>query len=643
MTEGKASRRSFSIRGTAVPRLTRRRVLQWGVALTGLPIGALLLQACGTATTATPRPTTAASAATPKPTAATVRPTAAATTTAGVQPATLKNVPRNRTLVLTGVPEAPNQFTGDVAMQNPFLPGITRSGFQVMMEPLYFYNSYYTDKVCGPPGMACTDGEIPWLATSYQYNSDSTEILVKLRKGVTWSDGQPFTAKDVVFTVNMLKENAPKLTWSVDMKTWVKDIVAPDDYTVKFTLTAPNPHFFFDHFQFHEDIGVQIVPEHVFNGQDPLKFSNFDLAKGWPVVTGPYRLVHSDSQQKIWDRRADWWAAKTGFHPLPAPERLVFQPGYDSTKQVELLIANAADTSFLLTTGDVQSAIQRNPKLQSWTGDKPPYGCVDYWTPALGFNDAKPPYNDPDIRWAINYAINRDEILKIAYKGGGQSALVPYAAFPALQPYIDSVSDLLRTYPVGTTDLAKSAQIMQSKGYAKDSSGLWAKDGKRLPLATITFSLFEDIAPLVAAQLRKAGFDAAFKMPANFGTLISTGQAEGYIWGGNASVRSPYATLKLYQAKRSPFYWENKTFDGIVTQMAVTTRTDPKLKTLLHQAMSIWLKELPAIPLVQLYERTPFNTTYWTGWPDQHNPYINTIFIHRTFLLIVNSLKPAQG
>ena len=70
-----------------------------------------------------------------------------------------------------------------------------------------------------------------------------------------------------------------------------------------------------------------IVPEHIFKGQDPQTFTNFDLAKGWPVVTGPYKLVYSDPQQKIWDRRDDWWGAKTGFHPLPAPERMIFLPG----------------------------------------------------------------------------------------------------------------------------------------------------------------------------------------------------------------------------------------------------------------------------------------------------------------------------
>ena len=328
---------------------------------------------------------------------------------------------------------------------------------------------------------------------------------------------------------------------------------------------------------------------------------------------------------------------------MPAPERLVFLPGYASGTQLNKLINNEADTTFVLTIGDVEAAIKQNPKINSWTGSQPPYGNVDYWTTVLGFNDSKPPYDDPDIRRAVNYAVNRDELLKIAYKGGGEKALVPLAALPTLQPYIESVKDLTDKYDVGTFDLAKSAQILQSKGYAKDNSGVWAKDGQHLTLNIITFSLFEDVAPVLVSQLRKGGFDASFKMPDNMSTLVMGGDAEGFVWGGNLSVLTPDTTLKLYQAGAPPWNWKNDDFDKIVDQMFVTGTSDPKMPSLYHDAMDIWLKELPNIPLVQLYARTPFNTTYWSGWPDQNNPYVNTIFIHRTFEMIVASLQPAQA
>jgi ABC-type transport system substrate-binding protein len=165
------------------------------------------------AATTAPAPTTAAAAApatataVPKPAAA---PTTAPAAAAGDLTA-LKQVPRNKTWISVGVGgEAPQQFS-DVTLQNPFLTGISRSGYQVVMEPLFYYNAYHTDAACGPAGIQCNNGEIPWLGTDYKFSPDFKQVTVNLRKGVEWSDGQPFTAKDVVFTVKMLVANAPKL------------------------------------------------------------------------------------------------------------------------------------------------------------------------------------------------------------------------------------------------------------------------------------------------------------------------------------------------------------------------------------------------------------------------------------------------
>ena len=57
------------------------------------------------------------------------------------------------------------------------------------------------------------------------------------------------------------------------------------------------------------DIGVYIVPKHVFEGQDWTTFKHFDLAKKWPVTTGPWQVVDASLQQKVFDRRPTWWAA----------------------------------------------------------------------------------------------------------------------------------------------------------------------------------------------------------------------------------------------------------------------------------------------------------------------------------------------
>ena len=582
------------------------------------------------------------------PTAAPSTPTVVQQTGATSQ---TQSVPRAQTLVLVCVDQPPGQFT-DAELMNPFQVGITRSGFNIAFEPLYYYNPYHTDQVCGPSGLTCQNGEIPWLAESYAYNQDFTQVTAKLRNGVTWSDGQPFTAQDIVFTINMLKENAPKLIWSIDMKQWVKDATAIDDHTVQITLNNPNPRFFFSYFMFHEDIGIQIVPEHVWKGQDPTKFTNFDLAKGWPVTTGPWKLTLSSTQQKFWDRRADWWAAKTGFHPLPAPQRIIYLPFATDPQVVGMMLQNKVDNAIpVQTLQNFKTLFAQNPKITTWSGDKPPYGYMDWWPWGLGFNDSKPPYDDPDIRWAINYAIDRAQIVKIGYQGAGDATLLPYPRFPALVKYLNTIQDLFQKFPIGTFDLTKTTEIMQSKGYQKDNAGLWAKGGKRIPMVIQITSNFLPIAPVVVAQMRKAGFDASFKISPNLATLMSTGELDAFLSGHGGSVRDPYFTLRLYQSRFSaptgqpatyPYRWKNQEFDKIVDEMGTIADNNPKLVTLFHHAMEIWMKNLPDIPLVLNYHRIPLDTTYWQNWPTATNPYINYANFHRTAPLWINTIKPTH-
>ncbi|MGH2460887.1 MAG: ABC transporter substrate-binding protein [Chloroflexota bacterium] len=622
---------------------------------------ALLLVACSrnpfasspTASTSSKSSSTPTTGATPRPATTSASPTVAPKSTAAPQssPAAVSQVPREQTLIL-GCADGPGNQFADVQLMNPYLPGISRSGYNFVMEPLYYYNPYHTGSVCGPAGITCQDGEIPWLAESYSYSSDFKQLSIKIRPNVTWSDGQPFTANDVMFTVNMLKDNAPKLTWSTDMRQWVKEATAIDDHTVQVTLTNPNPRFFFSYFEFHEDIGIQIQPEHIWKGKDPTTFTNFDLSKGWPIVTGPWHLTLSSASQKIWDRRSDWWATTTGFHPLPKVQRVIYLPEYDEPKLVELLVSNQADETLDLRPRNAKAALARNPKLAVWTtNNASPYGYLDWWPVSLGFNDSKAPYSDPDIRWAIDHAINRKQIVDLGYGGAGSPTLLPYPNFPALLPYLEGLSDITKDYPIDSFDPAKTAQMMEAKGYAKSQGGFWTKDGKQLSLVILISQIMQDITPVVVAQLRKAGFNADFKSPSDVGTLELEGTKDAFINGHGGSVRDPYFTLRLYQSRYSaptgqaavyPYRWHDADFDKIVDQMGETAPSDPKLENLFHQAMQIWIPALPDIGLVQWYHRIPVNTTYWKNWPDEKNPYINTANWHRTSPLLINELEPVM-
>ena len=102
-----------------------------------------------------------------------------------------------------------------------------------------------------------------------EYNADFTEMTVKLRQGIYWSDGVEFTAADVVYTVETQRDT-PGLTWSGQLSTQVNTVEALDDYTVKFTLKAPNSRF-----QALFSVrwnAAWIMPKHIFENQDPLTY-----------------------------------------------------------------------------------------------------------------------------------------------------------------------------------------------------------------------------------------------------------------------------------------------------------------------------------------------------------------------------------
>src|SRR5205807_1188178 len=134
------------------------------------------------------------------------------------------------------------------------------------------------------------------------------------------------------------------LGYSTTYKEWLKGVDTPDDLTAVLNLNKANPRFFEENLARGWENHQVMMPEHIWKGQDPKTFTNFDLAKGWPVGTGAYKLVSSSPQQMVYDRRDDWWGAKTGFKPLPAPERIILIPASSDEATAQLYIGNKADS-----------------------------------------------------------------------------------------------------------------------------------------------------------------------------------------------------------------------------------------------------------------------------------------------------------
>ena len=241
----------------------------------------------------------------------------------------------------------------------------------------------------------------------------------------------------------------------------------------------------------------------------------------------------------------------------------------------------------------------------------------------------------------------------MGYEGASVPNPTSYPDYAPLRKYIDSISDLLEKYPTNEFNLTKSAERMTKAGWAKNGDGFWAKDGKVFEIPLIAWAFFGEVGPIIAEQLRKAGFEASYSQPADIGTQVQQGTAWGgaSLCGHGGSVADPYLTLELYHSRHIkptgeptwPFFrWKNEAYDAIVEEISTVPMNSPRLFELFRKAMEIWLPELPDPPLFQFYHRIPNNTEYWTNWPSDENNYVNEAWWHLTFPILLLNLKAAK-
>jgi peptide/nickel transport system substrate-binding protein len=563
---------------------------------------------------------------------------AAAMLPAGVANAALANIPRNKTMTLIGINSRDGRWV-DYELWNPYaIGGNHQNGANLIYEPLAYYSAF-------------ADKWYMWLAESYQFTPDFKQLTIKTRSGIKWSDGAPFSAEDVAYTFQSLRDLGPKVKWGVDVANAVADATATDPNTVVVKFKIPSPRFFF-FATYKYDIGIYIVPKHIFQGQDWPSFKHFDLDKGWPVTTGPWKVVASSLQQKIFDRRDTWWAAEQKLAPMPKIMRNIWLPSVGEQETAQAQITNHSDFGGPLQPATFPTVIRQNPKVTSYSGQKPPWGYVDWWPLSLYVNTEVKPYDDPEVRWALSHYVDRKTIIDVGYLGAETVSRLPMPPYKPLLPYFDVVKDLLAKYNTIEFNPKKGDALLQKKGFKKHGAMWETLDGKPFTLDIIGFGASGPaIGPVLAQMLRKHGITASLALPPDFDSRFQKGDFVGSIYGHGGSIREPYDTLRLYQSQSIAVpgahavnfsRWKNPEYDKIVDEVYIT---DPqnvaRLKQLFRAAMEIWLPALPDIQLVQNYHRIPLNTTFWKNWPMDNNSYINDASWHLTYNLVLWNAQPA--
>lgn len=510
---------------------------------------------------------------------------------------------------------------------------------QMVYEPLAFYSAF-------------EDKMIMWLAESYEYAADYLSLTIKTRSGITWSDGTAFSSDDVAYTFNHLLEIGPAVRWGADVQQFVEKVEATDPNTTVFTFKVPAPRFF-EFIAYKFDIGVYISPKHIYEGQDWTTFDPIDPAKGWPVTTAPWKVVFSSPEQRVMDRTASWWGEAAGVGKLPVPERYIYLPDPGEQGLAAGIIANQYDLTTGIQPTTFPTVFDGNDKVTTWSGKDAPFGNTDWWPHSLYLNNSKAPYDDPDIRWAISYYIDRQQIIDFAWAGASLPSTLFVPDYPGLQPFVESVAPLIEQYPYLEFNREKGDALLTGKGWTKDGDGMWQDaTGAKVELEIISFFDFTSVGPVVVEQLKQAGIAATYSEPPNIFDRFFAGDYTACLFGHGGSY-SPdvYYSLRLYQTASTKIpgghlanfsLWHNEEYDKLVDELYSTSPTETdKVMEIWQKALGIWLPQYPDIQISQGIHRLPMNETYWTGWPTAENPYINPAHFHLTFALVMHQLQPA--
>jgi peptide/nickel transport system substrate-binding protein len=474
-------------------------------------------------------------------------------------------------------------------------------------EPLLMFNMMNPKQ---PP--------IPWLASTYKWTDGGKTLTFTIRSGVRWSDGQPLTGDDVAFTFNLLKRN-PAMQSPAPGPTPLPGSAKASGQTVTLTFGAPE---FANLFLI---ASTYILPEHLWSAvRDPATYA--DPA---PVGTGPYLMSSFSTQQVKFTANPKYWQASS----VHVPE--VDFPNYESNTTSNPALQNGQiDYAGNFVTNVAPSYLDVSSTNHTWA-TSPPY-FADTNVVGLYLNVTVPPLNDPKVRRAISYGINRQ-----ALSNYGEAGYEPPASssgglnLPTDNSLLDTAyaNDLPPNGAAG-----KVSNILTSDGYTK-VGGHWMKNGQPIKFSIEDPSDYTDYAAdaqLIASDLSALGFEVSFKgvKDAQWYADYPVGHFDSMIhWGTQGPSPIYYFENWLDYSQSGPVGksaggdWER--FDSPAARDALTRfegTDDPVAQQkALNTLQGIMSAEAPVIPLLYGAAWYEYSTKKYIGWPTQANQYTNPV------------------
>jgi peptide/nickel transport system substrate-binding protein len=494
---------------------------------------------------------------------------------------------------------------------NPYVQSSLSVGMNMQdltYEPLLMFNM-----------MQPTQPPIPWLATGYTWSDGGRTLTLTTRRGVTFSDGKPFSAADVAFTFNLLMKNPALSNTAPNPTPLPTSATATGPDTVVLTFAKPQYANLFL-------IGsTYVLPQHIWQSiSNPASYGDPD-----PVGTGPYVMSSFSTQKVVFKANPSYWQ-KNMVH---VPE-IIFPNYVSNDTSNPALESGQIDYAGNDVSNVASNFLSRSPANHTWTAS-PPY-FADNNVVGLFLNVTKAPLNDAKVRQAISAGINRQQL-----SVQGETGYEPPATssggliLPTDNALLDQsyASDL-----AAAGSSAKVSQILTGDGYAK-VGGKWTRNGQPIKFSIEDPSAFTDYATdaqLIATQLNDLGFEVTFNgvQTTQWFTDYPAGNFDAMIhWGAQGPNPFFYfdnwldSSLTAPMGKTAAGDWER--FSSSQAQAALQRfegTSDPAVQQqALNTLQGIMSSQAPVIPLLYGAAWYEYNTDKYDGWPTQSNQYMNPV------------------